>query len=189
MGISMTRLAQALEMRRPTLLYHFANAGEVAMAALEDLLIAQTTFVLTKIALHTHPLDRLFARLTAIQAFHSGHDPDGTDGDPTDVGRVVFLTQAVATLGDAKVRQMIAIANQVFEVHRAAQKRAIEAAIHDGLVAPCDVDALTNLIRTVNDGMLIQRVVNDIPAQPLLDFIWTHVLEPLRLDTPLAARA
>ena len=169
--ISTTRLAAALEVKRPTLLYHFPSRAHVIEAALEDLLTQQALHVLQVVNRETHPLRRLDAQLRAVHAFHHGREE-----------RIVFLSQAVATLGQARMANVIAVGNQVFELHRKAQADRVRAGIEAGTVAPCDVDALMALLRAAMDGLVVQRVMTGVELAPVHDFIWRHVLEPLVLE-------
>jgi hypothetical protein len=54
--ISTTRLAEALEIKRPTLLYPCPSQGHIAELALDDLLREQALFVIVEL---THPMDPL----------------------------------------------------------------------------------------------------------------------------------
>lgn len=57
--ISTTRLAEALEIKRPTLLYPCPSQGHIAELALEDLLREQAFFVIVELSHHTHPMNPL----------------------------------------------------------------------------------------------------------------------------------
>lgn len=171
MEVSMTRLAQALEIKRPTLLYHFPTRGDVVVAALEDLLTEQTGFVLDRIAKHDHPIDRLHARVRATHEFHHGQE-----------GRIVFLSQAVAATGQTRLDALIEVGNSVFEMHRQALAAHVKQGIDEGIVHPCDVDALMALMRSVTDGLLVHRVMTGLELAPVHQFLWDTVLRPLKRD-------
>ena len=85
--ISTTRLAEALGVKRPTLLYHFPSLGELVEQALRDLLLEQAAYVAGRVAEVEHPLDKLATQLEAVAEFHHGRE-----------ARVVFLSQAIAAL-------------------------------------------------------------------------------------------
>ena len=174
LDMSMTALAQSLGLKRPTLLYHFKSHAEIVVLALESLLIEQTTFLLTRINQHDHPLDRLYARVRAVHEYHRDQEE-----------RVVFLSQAIATLGRERMADIFAVGNRVFEAHRNAQAKLVREGIAQGTIRPCDVDALMTLIRSVTDGLLIQRVVTGVPYEPVHEFLWQHILQPLKLETSL----
>ena len=171
LDMSMTALAERLELKRPTLLYHFKSYAEIVVVALESLLLEQATFLVSRINEYEHPVDRLYARLRAVHDYHRGQE-----------GRIVFLSQAIATLGQDRMQDIIAVGNQVFEAHRRAQAQHIRDGIRDGIVRACDVDALMSLIRSVTDGLLIQRVVTGAAFEPVHEFLWEHVLQPLKIS-------
>ena len=45
-----------------------------------------------------------------------------------------------------------------------------------------DVDALIAVVRSFNDGLIIQRVMLGADLAPIHTFIWEHVLSPLKLE-------
>lgn len=167
----MTQLAQALGVKRPTLLYHFPTRGDVVVVALEDLLQEQAMFVLRRIAKHIHPIDRLYARLCAIHEFHKGQEQ-----------RMVFLSQAVVAIGEQRLAELIEVGNRVFAPYRQAQAEHVRRGIEEGTVHPCDVDALMALIRSIADGLLMQRVMTGVPFEPVHEFLWDRVLMPLKRE-------
>ena len=171
LDLSMTALAQHLGLKRPTLLYHFKSYAEIVVLALESLLIEQTRFLLARINEYEHPLDRVYARVRAVHEYHRDQEE-----------RIVFLSQAIATFGRDRMADIFAVGNRVFEAHRAAQARQVKQGIEDGIIRPCDVDALMALIRSVTDGLLIQRVVTGTPYEPVHTFLWQHILEPLKIS-------
>jgi AcrR family transcriptional regulator len=176
LAISAARLAEALGVKRPTLLYHFPSHAHIVEVALEDLLTEQAAFVLERIAEHEHPIDRLYAQLCAVHAFHSGREQ-----------RVVFLSQAIAATVGARMANIIAVGNQVFEAHRKAAADGIRRGVADGTVAPCDADALVALVRSVTDGLMVQRVMTGLSLEPVHQLLWERLLRPLKL-TPATRR-
>ena len=171
LDVSISRLAEALEIKRPTLLYHFPTKAHIVEVALENLLTEQAMFVLTKIAAHTHPIDRLYAQLRAVHEFHRGKED-----------RLVFLTQAIAASGTTRVSELIDVGNRVFEMHRRAAGELVRKGIADGVVHPCDVDALLAMMRAMTDGLVVQRVMTGIALEPVHEFLWERVLRPLKRD-------
>lgn len=175
--ISAARLAEALGIKRPTLLYHFPTYGSIVEAALEDLLLEQAAFVLAKIEEHEHPIDRLYAQLRAVHAFHEGRE-----------ARIVFLSMGIAATAGSRLPQILEAGSRVFEAHRRAAGDRIRAGIAEGIVAPCDADALVALVRAVIDGLMVQRVVNGLELAPVHELVWTQWLEPLKREPARAAR-
>lgn len=167
--ISMTRLSEILEVKRPTLLYHFPTKSHIIEAALEDLLSEQALFVLSKIGEHDHPIDRLYAQLQAVHAFHQGRE-----------ARIVFLSQAIAASAGARMAAIIDVGNRVFAPYRRAAAQAIRDGIEAGTVGPCDAEALIALVRAVTDGLLVQRVMTGLELEPVHDLLWARLLRPLK---------
>lgn len=167
--ISVARLAEALDIKRPTLLYHFPTYGHLLEVALEDLLVEQAVFVLARVEAHEHPIDRLYAQLEAVHAFHEGRE-----------ARVVFLSQAIAASAGKRLPEILAAGSRVFEAHRRDTVARIERGIADGLVAPCDAEALVAVVRSTIDGLILQRVTGGIELSRAHAFILEHVLSPLK---------
>lgn len=169
--ISSARLAEALGIKRPTLLYHFPTHGSIVEAALEDLLLEQAAFVLARIEAHAHPIDRLYAQLRAVHEFHRGNE-----------ARIVFLSMGIAATSGSRLPQILEAGSRVFEAHRRAAADRIRAGIAAGVVAPCDADALVALVRAAIDGLLVQRVVNGLELAPVHELVWSQWLEPLKRE-------
>ena len=166
--VPMSRIADALGMKRPTLLYHFPTRAHIVETALQDLLVEQAAFVLARIEEHEHPIDRLYAQVRAVHAFHHGRE-----------ARITLLSQAIASPG-GRMAELIDIGNRVFEAHRRAAADRIREGIRKGTVVPCDADALVNLTRAVTDGLMVQRLMTGVALAPVHEFLWTHVLLPLK---------
>ncbi len=169
-----SQLADALGVKRPTLLYHFPTRAHIVETALEDLLTEQALFVMKRVEAHSHPIDRLFAQVRAVHEFHHGRET-----------RVVFLSQAIASSG-GRMAEIIEVGNRVFEAHRRAAAERIREGICAGTVAPCDPEALINLIRAVTDGLMVQRVMTGVDLAPVHEQLWTHLLAPLKRDPEAA---
>lgn len=166
--ISTSRLAEALGLNRSTLLYHFPSRARIIETALEALLTEQAFFVLERVEKHRHPIDRLYAQLRAVHEFHHGRE-----------SRIVFLSQAIAASGE-RMASIIAIGNSVFEAHRRAAADRVREGIERGIVAPCDADALVNMVRAVTDGLMVQRVMTGLDLAPVHELLWKNLLSPLK---------
>jgi AcrR family transcriptional regulator len=167
--VSTTRLANALGIKRPTLLYHFPTRAHIAELALEDLLREQTEYVLPRILAHEHPLDQIYAHICAVHAFHQGRD-----------GRLVFLAQAIATCGEARMAEIIDVGNRVFAPYRNAVTQRLRDGIAAGTIAAVDPDALMAIVRALMDGLVLQRLMTGLDLAPVHDLLWTQLLEPLK---------
>lgn len=175
LDVPMSRLAEALEIKRPTLLYHFPSKAHIVEAALQELMLEQVQFVLARIEAEAHPIDRLYAQVQAVHAFHHGRE-----------ARILFLTQALAATGGEHMAAMVEGAARIFEAMRHANAERVRAGIAAGIVAPCDADALVQLVRAVIDGLMLQRVTEAIELAPVHQILWERVLAPLKLEVPAA---
>jgi AcrR family transcriptional regulator len=164
----MSRIADELGVKRPTLLYHFPTRGHIVETALQQLLVEQMQYVLEKVELHEHVIDRLYAQIRAVHEFHHGREQ-----------RIALLTQAAVAAG-GRLAEMVDIGNRVFESERRAAADRIREGIASGTVWPCDADALMSLIRAISDGLFVQRVMTGVELAPVHEFIWTQLLCPLK---------
>lgn len=171
LNLSNAQLAERLELKRPTLLYYFPTKAAILESALEGLLAEQVGFVVERMEAHEHPLDQLGAQVRAVHAFH--HDREG---------RMVFLTQAIASLGMDTAERFIRIGDQAFEAHRQLMKARLQAAMDEGRMHECDVDSLVRLVRSTVDGLMVQRFMTGCALEPVHDFFERHVLGPLKRD-------
>jgi AcrR family transcriptional regulator len=167
--LSMSRLAEVLEVKRPTLLYHFPTRSHIVEAALEDMLTEQAMSVIAAIDAADHPIDRLYAQVRAIHDYHHGNE-----------AYALFLGQAIATSTADRMAAIIEVGNRVFAAHRDAQAKGVRQGIEDGLVEPCNVEALMSLLRAVTDGLVVQRVMTGLELEPVHKFLWERVLQPLK---------
>ena len=175
--VSMARLADALDVKRPTLLYHFPTKADLVQHALVELLSQQATFVLAELAAHEHPIDRLYAQMRAVHAFHHGRE-----------ARIVFLTQAITATAGGRMGAILDAASQVFEEHRIAAVNLVRRGIATGTVVPCDPDALFATCRALTEGLLVQRVVSGGDLTRIHTLVWEQLLAPLKL-VPAERRA
>ena len=174
LDMSMAKLAEALGMKRPTLLYYFPDRASIAETALEDVLLEQARYVINEMMKHEHPLDQIFAQITAIHRFHDGREQ-----------RLIFLAQAIAAAGRERMTAFIDIGNRGFETQRDAMVKRIREAVDAGIMKPCDPVALMQLVRSVNDGLMVQRVMTGIDLAPVHKLLWEQLLLPLK-TTPEA---
>lgn len=175
LGLSSEALANALGVKRPTLLYHFPTHGHVVEEALVALMSEQAVVVMAALERHEHPIDRLFAQMKAVHEFHRGREH-----------RIVFLTQAIATLGGERGRAIVERGVEVFATQRRAAAERVRAGVAQGLVAPCDADALVATMRAITDGLMVQRVTDGLDLAAAHALVWQHLLEPLKREPPPA---
>lgn len=169
--ISMTQLAAELGVKRPTLLYHFPNRAMIVEVALGEILAKQAVFVIERMEAHDNPIDQLYAQIRAVHEFHHGKE-----------ARVLFLTQVVAMSGTDRTAQIIEIGNMAFAARRQLMVKRLRDGIAAGTVAEHDADSLIRVVRSFNDGLVVQRMMTGCDLAPIHEFIWQHVLSPLKLE-------
>lgn len=174
--VPIAQLADAVGVKRPTLLYHFPTRSHIVETALEDVLGEQAAFVLARMAEHEHPIEQLYAQLRAVHEFHHGREQ-----------RMVFLSQAMATAPRERVQALIDVGNRVFEPYRRAMADRIREGIAAGTIAPCDPEALIALVRATIDGLMVQRVMTGLDLAPVHALIWERLLAPLIIEKENAA--
>ena len=172
--ISTKRLADALDVKRPTLLYHFPTKAHIVETALEDLLREQAVFVLERVNRHDDPIERLHAQVCAVHEFHRGRED-----------RIVFLSQAIAASGGTRMAEIIDVGNRVFEPYRRAAADAIRRGIREGRIADVDAEALVAVARALTDGLLVQRVMTGLDLEPVHQLLWERLFAPLSLAKPM----
>ncbi len=169
LDLTTTALAAALDIKRPTLIYYFPNRAAMVETALEDLLARQVRYVVSKMMEHDHPIDRLFAQVRAVHSYHEGREEE-----------IIFLIQALALVGREHANDIFEIGNQAFEAHRQALVGELTRAMKDGRMHPCDPNAVVRIVRSIVDGMLVQKVMTRCDFEPIHEFLWKHILLPLK---------
>ena len=173
LGTTFVQLARELGVNRTTLLYHFPNHEAIIRAVLGELLVEQASFVTERMGEHSHPIDRLYARVRAVWEFHHGRER-----------RLVFVSQAVALMAGEAVTEVLKETATFFEADRRALVDDLTRGIEEGTVAPCDPPALVALARAVIDGLTLQSVTSDVDAGAVHELFWRSVLMPLRREAP-----
>ncbi len=171
-GASMSDVARALGMKRPTLYWYFNDMQAIFEASLDLILGDQVAFIGQRLAAVAHPIDMLFAYAQAVDAFYAERE---------DV--IVFLLQLWAASGDHSPDRVFDKTREFFEPRRRMAVEMLRAGIEDGSVAPCDPEVIVGAVGAFIDGLLIQRITRHTPIEPLHDLLWRSVLEPLRRDS------
>jgi hypothetical protein len=95
-------------------------------------------------------------------------------------GRLLVLTQAIAVTGGKRVGVILAAASGLFEAARLDMVTRVERGIEEGLVHPCDARALVAMLRSIIDGLTIQRVTSPSSVASVHRMLWEAVLLPLK---------
>jgi AcrR family transcriptional regulator len=165
---SMSDLAAALGLKRPTLYFYFKDTGAVLEAVLEETQQSYFAQVSAKVAGIAHPIDQLAAVMRVTAELHQERRD-----------RVLLLFQLWAVGGDDPER-ILAKNRELTDPMRAVVVRQIEAGVADGRIAPCDPARVVDLALAALDGALIQEVTRSASAIAIVDEFERRVLGPLR---------
>lgn len=165
---TMSDLAAALGIKRPTLYFYFKDLGAVFEAVLEETQRTYFAHVTARVAGVAHPIDLLAAVLRATVEYHQGRRD-----------RIVLLFQLWAVGGNDPER-VIAKNRELIDPMRALLVKQIEAGVASGQIAPCEPARLVDLALTVLDGALVHEVIRSASALPIVDEFERRVLAPLR---------
>ncbi|HVK78867.1 MAG TPA: TetR/AcrR family transcriptional regulator [Kofleriaceae bacterium] len=164
---TMSELAEALGVKRPTLYFYFRDLTGLLHAALEDVYRAYFAHVSARVAGIDHPIVALGELARATVEFQRGR---------RDVVALLFQLWAA---GDADPEEMFAKARAVNEPLRADLIARVEAGIARGVVEPCDAAAIVDLVMTVLDGTIVQEVTRGASGAAVVEELWQRVLAPL----------
>ncbi|MFO0749570.1 MAG: TetR/AcrR family transcriptional regulator [Myxococcota bacterium] len=168
-NVTMSDLAVALGMKRPTLYWYFRDLGHVFDTVLEHVLERQRSFLVERLAAVAHPVDQLLAYADAIDAFF---DAEGA-----------MLISLVSFWGVSEADQPSRVIEQAmrhFLPLRAMAVGLLERGIEAGTVEPCDAAGIVDLVAVTVDGYLLHRVVRGLRWVEVRKVLWDRVLAPLK---------
>jgi AcrR family transcriptional regulator len=166
---TMSDLATALGLKRPTLYFYFRDLAGVLDVALEDTMRRFLDHVMKRSEGIEHPIDQLIAFARASAEFQSGQRD-----------LVVLLFQLWAA-GGTDPERLIAKNRESMEPLRAAMIARVADGVARGLVAPCDPARLIDLVQATFDGALVAQVTRRAPPGPVVEEMIERVLEPIAL--------
>lgn len=169
MQTSMRELADALGIKRPTLYFYFPDIGAVFQSVLDQTYQALAEYVVARVRVHDHPLDRLRAVIDATIAFHRER--------PQLIGGLF---------------QLWAVGGRDFQTILDRERRIVVAA-RDGLVAdlqagifrkqvrPCNAERVVDLALAVVDGVLVHHVLGIARPDGVIEELAARLIDPLRV--------
>lgn len=166
---SMSELADALGVKRPTLYFYFPDLGTVFETVLDQTYRALTELVMTRVRNVDHPLDRLRAVVDATISFHRER--------PNLIGGL-FQLWAMGGRGFQSVleRERRAVV---------AARDALVADLREGIarkqVRACDPERIVDLVLAVIDGVLVHHVVGIARPEAVIEELADRIIEPLRV--------
>jgi AcrR family transcriptional regulator len=166
---SMSDLALALGIKRPTLYFYFRDLGEIFEAVVDETNRRMVAFVAGRLAGVEHPLDVLEALVRAQLDFHQGR---------RDV--LILLFQMWAVAGSRDPERILERGRAFIEPVRAGLVARLRDGIAAGQVAPCDAGQVVDLALSVADGAIVQQMTRGADTGAIVAALRHHVLEPLR---------
>src|SRR5262245_57882149 len=124
---SMSDLATALDIKRPTLYWYFKDLGEIFESVFDETRRRQLVFTAERLVGIEHPIDYLEALGRATLAFNQGRREI-----------IVIMFQLWALGGTADPQRTLARGRAGIEPLRAGLIARLEDGVRRGLVAPCD---------------------------------------------------
>jgi AcrR family transcriptional regulator len=165
---SMSELAEALGVKRPTLYFYFPDVGAVFETVLDQTYQQLAEYVVMRTKAVDHPLDRLRTVVDATIAFHRER--------PQLIGGLFQLWAVggrdVATLLDRERRIVLAT--------REALVADLRAGIGRREVRACDPERIVELVLAVVDGVLVHHVLGIARPDGVIAELVERILEPLR---------
>jgi TetR/AcrR family transcriptional regulator len=165
---TMSHLAKALGMKRPTLYWYFPSLDslfDTVTAGVEERLLQQ---VASAMAAASHPIDQLIAVLRTVTAYYETQQH---------TLRGLVQLWAVRQQSDSSIHQRV-------QIQRMFLTEVVRHGIAVGQVHPCDPEALVETVLTVVDGSVFRQVIAGTDPAVSTQFLIEHVLEPLRVPTP-----
>jgi len=169
-GTTMSDIAAALGMKRPTLYWYFRDLDTLYEVVISELDAEFRTYITAQLGRVDHPLDLLGQLVQETMDFYLDRR-----------GQLTLLVQlwvAFGAEGAAKIerrRRALVLPARELLITRIAE------GIADGRVAPCDPAALVDLALAVIDGAQMHRVIREADPQAPIDAFRRYALAPLRL--------
>lgn len=174
---TMSELAAALGVKRPTLYFYFRDLSGLLLAAVEEVYRGYATHVAGRLASIDHPIEALGELARATVAFQR---------ERRDLVLLLFQLWAA---GDTDPEVLLARSRAAGAILRADLVARLRAGIDRGEVAPCDPEAIVDLVLTVLDGTIVQSITRTGNDTATVDELWRRVLAPLIVAPRPRARA
>jgi AcrR family transcriptional regulator len=169
MQTSMSELADALGVKRPTLYFYFPDVGAVFETVLDQTYIALTELVLERVKHLDHPLDRLRAVVDTTISFHRER--------PQLIGGLFQLW----AMGGRDFQTVLERERRAVVAARDALVADLRAGVAKKQVRACDVERIVDLVLAVVDGVLVHHVIGVARPDGVIEELADRIIEPLRL--------
>ncbi len=174
---SMSELADALGVKRPTLYFYFPDLGAVFESVLEQTYQAHAALVIERMRAEPHPLDRLRAMIDVTVAFHRER--------PQLIGGLFQLW----AMGGRDVATVVERGRVALKATREALVADLRAGVARKEVRPCEPEHVVDLVLAVLDGVLVHQVLGLDSTNGPIEELTSKVIEPLRVDKSKRTRS
>ncbi len=164
---TMSELATALGVKRPTLYFYFRDLSGLLLAAVEEVYRGYAAHIAARLATIDHPIVALGELARATVAYQR---------ERRDL--VILLFQLWAA-GDTDPEVLLARGRAAGAILRADLVARVRAGIERGEVARCDPEAIVDLVLTVLDGTIVQSITRVGTEAATVEELWRRVLAPL----------
>lgn len=165
---SMSELADALGVKRPTLYFYFPDLGAVFDAVLDQMYRELAQAVVVRIQAVAHPLDRLRAAAEATLAFHRERP------------QLIHGLLQLWSLGRRDVNAVLERERKTLVAARDALVADLRAGITRGDVAVCTPERVVDLVLAVVSGVLVHQVLGISRSDEVMSELIARVIEPCR---------
>lgn len=174
---SMTELARALGVKRPTLYFYFHDLTGLLHLAVEDVYRHHVGHLLTRVVAVEHPVLALAELARAMVELQGGRRD------------LVLLLIQLWAAGGSDPEALLARARLAAGPLRAELVARLAAGVERGVVAPCDPARVVDLVLAVLDGVLVQEITRGADGRPVVEELWQRVLSPLVVPARATAAA
>jgi AcrR family transcriptional regulator len=165
---SMSELAEALGVKRPTLYFYFPDVGAVFETVLDQTYQQLAEYVVNRTKSVEHPLDRLRTVVDATIAFHRER--------PQLIGGLFQLW----AVGGRDIATLLERERRIVFATREALVADLRAGIARREVRACDPDTIVELVLAVVDGVLVHHVLGIARPDGVIKELVERIIEPLR---------
>jgi AcrR family transcriptional regulator len=174
--MTMTELARALGVKRPTLYFYFRDLTGLLHAAVEDVYRHHLGHLIGRIVPIEHPVIALGELARATVELQRGRRD------------LVLLLLQLWAAGGSDPEALLARARTAAAPLRAELVARLAAGVERGVVAPCDPARVVELVLAVLDGVLVREVTRGAGGELVVEELWQRVLAPLATGS-VATRA
>lgn len=166
---TMSELAEALGVKRPTLYFYFRDLTGLLYAAIEQEYRTWFAMVSERVVGIEHPILAIGELCRTTVEHNRGR---------RDLVLVLFQLWAA---GDAEPEELLRRSRAVTAPLRGELVNRVRAGIEKKTVAPCDPERIVDLVLAVLDGTLVQEVTRGVSGAAVVEELWARVLAPLMI--------